>query len=971
MTLPYTLIYYGKGANPVDLTSSIEDIQKFTDVGSGEVVSARFTLDGRFGDFITQSNGGATPLISQHDLFRFGVSDDDRNTHARALVQDDISPQTNDQGAIVGLELFGREVYLQKMYFPGHFHFISFRDMVREIVNFWNTNKGTEQPTLTTPGTDLDDIPNYAFGVFNFGEKTTVYDALMDVVNRLALPTAAGGDGRQWGMTFSDSPAIGLRPGNSMLMRIRPVGSNSDIKTLPNAITISETLEPSKGNLVVVKGRPGSGSMPVNISVWRGLVEEYENIPPWDPTTVYRLGVYVRYQNQIYQTRVVHNSAGITPTFTGGWRTVSFADYVEAQTGNRNYQYSPWTNGMATVWKNRAGNAGFIPASNPNQRSGFFANSANPPAGSTGFNAICFTDHNLVIRDRNAWRDWVDCRVLSLDDIPTPYLYDAIPSHNTIQSRTYHGMRVLVDPKVDTSRQIGEPFDVPDKFGNSFENAMAMQDRDGDWIVIRNARQFDECAVWHEGKVYEFNEDPTDNNGKPVRHLVKSSSNAGLSWIDGSQFALGNDCFHYPISIANVEGLIGEANNSLISLDKTSSTRYTDDSAIRIDYEFVETDVVTQLVTQGLLALVFGDPIRLYNAVTGLFKAFTTPQLDFLHDVGLYNIGWWCPLWEAPDPKSRFNNQGFPVGAIFGGHTSDKRPVLDLLNLNHTPLGNTGYGHDDSFNLGEIDGIKFLLNFSVSGISIDGIRGDFPVRCFIYDLLGNVWVSDSTYRFLGFTEEMSFPLSTFRIYRARIQPAYTIGNFVSRAIDPELKITEIFERRLVKRIGFQFMFSYDDDGAYNFDTWEGLLRRVTNVAVGSTVRYSGTVDAFHFTKTPIAIAKDTTDPNNNVNQRHIMRDIIEYSDITNVVQLEKIARAELDRAKSQNDYFTVKIDDYVGVSAEDQVYIQNADLIPESESGDANTRRLIVKKVTYSIGDKRATSGLVSTIDLYRPIQRS
>ena len=962
MTTPYTLEYYGKGTTPTDITEFVNDIEKFTDVGTGEVVSARLMLDARFGDFVTEDNNGATPIIKQYDLFRLEIRDDDGNSYSRFLFQDDVSPQKNNQGNFLTLDLFGREAYLQKMYFPGHFYFISFRDMIQTIVNFYNENKGTDQPRITPPtATSLSNIPSHAFGVFEFGEKTTVYDALMDVVTRLALPVASGGDGRRWGMVFADTPARSL-----MIIRIGPRGLRPTVRPiLPKAITISETKETLKGNIIVVKGKPGSGSYPEEVALWRSLAEEYENIPPWDAETIYRPFTYVRYQDKIYRSTIAFTNANVLPTQTG-WQEVSFELYVIAQTGNPNFVYSPWTKGRAINWKNRGGNAGASGSANSNASQSFFAQ--NTPSGRTQFDALCFSDHNLVIRDRNAWRDWVDFRVLSREDIPTPYLYDPTTNSTTIDSRTYHGMRVLVDPKFATNREIGEPFDVPDKFGNSFENAMAMQDRDGDWIVIRNARQFDECAVLAEGKVYDFNAPPGDRNGKAIRHLAKTQSN--LSWWDGSKYALGNDCFHYPTVLENVDGLIGENDQSIISLDQPlNGGRFTDNSGIKIQYSFTESSQVSNLIISGVLNAATGGlygAIRLFNSNNQL-KNFTSAQVNLLYGIALYNIGLWCPLWEAPDPKSGYHGTGDPVGSLFGGDADNKRPVLDFLNLNQTPSGRTGYGHADSNQLGEIDGIKFLLNFNIEGITTDIFRGDFPVRCFIYDLLGNVWVSDATYRFLGFSEEMSFPLSTFRVYRARIQPAYTIGNFISRAIDPELKITEIFERRLVKRIGFQFMFAYDDDGRYNFDTWETLLRRLTSLAPDTVINYTATIDAFHFTKAPVAVARDTTDPENSINERHVMRELIEYNEITNVAQLQKIANSQLDRSLFQEDFFTVKIDDYVAVSAEDSVYFQDADFIPESLAGNDNTRRLVVRKVNYSIGDKSTTSGIVSTIDLYRP----
>ena len=68
--------------------------------------------------------------------FKLEVTDDADNSYSRYLIQDDIAPQRNESGDHMILELFGREKYLQKMYFPGHYFFVSFKEMIITIRNF-------------------------------------------------------------------------------------------------------------------------------------------------------------------------------------------------------------------------------------------------------------------------------------------------------------------------------------------------------------------------------------------------------------------------------------------------------------------------------------------------------------------------------------------------------------------------------------------------------------------------------------------------------------------------------------------------------------------------------------------------------------------------------------------------------------------------------------------------------------------
>ena len=954
MARPHKLEYYGTSTiTATDISESIETIDKFTDVGTGEIVSAKLMIDARFGDFVTEANSGQTPIIQQYDLFKLTVTDDDDNSYTRYLIQDDIAPQKNSNGSHLVLELFGRERYLQKMYFIGHFYFISFKDMIIKIRDFYNTNKGSSQPGIRVASGDVATIPEDTYGVFEFGEKTTVYDALMEVVKRLSLPVAAGGAGEYYGLTFSDVA-------NGMLMRISPVGSfPANPLVLEKPLTLSEVKSPIEGNIAVVKGQKGTGSYPKGPALWRSLAEEFENLPLWISAVTYKKGRYVRYNDAIYQAKNKHTTANILPTVTASWNVVTFADYVAAFTGVNDFQYSDWTKEKQGLWRNWGGNAG---ANNGNS---FLAN--NVPAGKDVYDSLCFTDHNLVIRDKNAWRDWADFRVASLSDIPAAYLYAATTDANTVQKRLYFGIRVLIDPAKGT---IGAPFtdnNGKDKFGKSFENSLAMLDRDGDWIVFRNARQFDECAVVSEkARIYEYNT-PPGLGGMTGSRITRSTSesNTNLAWRDMSKVLAGNDCFHYPSKVENTDGLIGEVDNSIITLDNGTNSKFTDNSAIKIEYEYGETEDLDSPL-QVLNPLILG--LLSYFNEDGSMKEFPTGE-DKMYEVEAYNIGWWATLFEAPYPKSTYNGISESVGELFGGDADNKLSVLDLQNLNQTPSGKTGYGHADSDLLGPLDGFKLLFNYNISGLDLNTFKGDLPFRATIYDLLGNVWISDIALRFQELTQEFNFPFSSFKIYRARIQPGFSPSSVISRTINPELKITEIFEKRLIKKITLQSMLSHDDDGRYDPWTWEGFIRGITTGFTGTYITYSGIIDAFHFTKTPVAIARDTVNATNSVSQRHLNTTIKEYPGISNMIQLQKIANSELNIAKHKKDAWTAKYSNRADICADDAVYLKNTDFISETDkTGEINTRRLIVKKVTYSIGDRSSTSGFIATVEVYRQV---
>ena len=433
---------------------------------------------------------------------------------------------------------------------------------------------------------------------------------------------------------------------------------------------------------------------------------------------MYEIDSYVRYNNAIYQAINNHSSENILPTVTASWKSIKFVDYVEEWTGDTDFQYSPWTNNKQAVWKNWGGNA-------------------NGTLATDGYDSLCFPDSNLVIRDKNAWRDWVDFRVATLSDIPTEYLYDATTDANTVQKRTYHGMRVLVDPNVGA---IGSTFTGNDKLGNTFENAMVMQDRDGDWIVFRNAESLDECAVLSEGKIWQYNQ-PNQSGGyngnRKLKGIAKATSN--LAWRDVSDAAAGNDCFHYPAVFKNTDGLIGEDDTSLVTLENgTGGSEFTDDSAIEIEYQYGETDETTDLI--NILISSFGVIPNILNVDDTLKNFLSDENENKAYQIETYNAGFWATLFEAPFPKSKHNGILENVGELFGGNADNKIPILDLQNLNNTIDGNNGYGYEDSDSLGQLDGIKFLFKFDIAGLDLNTFSGDIPFRVTIYDILGNVWI---------------------------------------------------------------------------------------------------------------------------------------------------------------------------------------------------------------------------------------
>ena len=225
----------------------------------------------------------ALPKVQPWDVFKLTMYDDDyvdadSSTHLhrywRYLIADARQPQESVGGDLQGLELFGRERYLQKMPFPGHYYFIRVDQLLKLIISHYNRNNGSAQPNILERHTG--DIA-HTNDVFEFGADTSVYDALMECVNRLSLSVAAGGAGEYYGLRFYDHPT----DINRMGIRVVPQGyetyvidwtDSADVTvtlatpTLTEWITVAENKEPERGNIMIVRGQAGSGSFPVAIS---------------------------------------------------------------------------------------------------------------------------------------------------------------------------------------------------------------------------------------------------------------------------------------------------------------------------------------------------------------------------------------------------------------------------------------------------------------------------------------------------------------------------------------------------------------------------------------------------------------------------------------------------------------------------------------------------------------------------------
>ena len=77
-----------------DISSSEKFVKldPFRLVGTGEIRSASLVLNGRDGAFMTDSNGGATPILSPYDKIKVAVTDKNGSTKSMVGIIDEDKP---------------------------------------------------------------------------------------------------------------------------------------------------------------------------------------------------------------------------------------------------------------------------------------------------------------------------------------------------------------------------------------------------------------------------------------------------------------------------------------------------------------------------------------------------------------------------------------------------------------------------------------------------------------------------------------------------------------------------------------------------------------------------------------------------------------------------------------------------------------------------------------------------------------
>ena len=625
----------GNFLTPVDITSNVITIENMTDVGTGEVNTAVLMLNARDGQFITEDNSGATPQINQFDRIRIELTDKNSDQYARIYeVESMEQKKTIKDGIRLVVNLMGLERHLQQVHFAKQYFYTSGFDLVKDVCDRYNTSKGSKQITVDhndqvyTGGTYYNELPKWTANNMDFGvSETYCYDGVNDLVNKLGSSISAGGAGDFYEFTFEDDSTIS---NNKLFFHGFSSGNNSNQSSVPvitnptNVLPIYETnggLENETGTVIFAKGAKGYGSMPTNSSKYRSYKEEFALIPAWQTGESYPSGARVTYNNLKYQA----NTQTSTSWSSGQWDQILFGDLAG------NMIYSPYTSTLTKFVSTTSGNDG---------NDGFKlmkSSGTNPDDNSDhtfltqNFDSHGCWDSNLVIRDEDHFRTWVDCKVINNPS--------EIPSELKLDGDVYRGFRVLIKG-VGSGDFLGWNERIVQYNGSEWQQFYPFNNDSGD------PHDDAQCAVLNEGKNYVWT--------------------SGNNWsLDSGTYDKSNDCFHPTAKIYSEDG-VGDTLKSTGS--DTSDYKYGRKSATVWEYAFA--------VYDDLLGWLFTNPS--YYAV-GAWACFKIPYPTTSDDLPSgYTVG---SLYINPTIDTN-NMHLTPAGETgFNADDSEELGILESLNF--------------------------------------------------------------------------------------------------------------------------------------------------------------------------------------------------------------------------------------------------------------------------------------------------
>jgi hypothetical protein len=935
------------------ITDDVISLPKFTDTGSGEVNEATILLDASNGSFISDDATGKR-IIQQHDIIKLYVTDGLTAQGTQRAVYEKyfnvvkkIPVKSKSEGVRLQIELLGVENWLQRVNYIKPHYFENPAVVFEDICNLYNASKGTGMPTLTgfliTDSTNQ--LPQTVNNIYDFGNnEDNCFDRISDVIDKVGASGANGGV-----LDFFDFKSVHSNNGNTITTHVFSSGNDKNntgnpggtypIITINNStsVNVGESdggINNEEGTLINSWGANDAGSLPIDFSQFYGR-QEWWNLffPQWLLNQKYYEGTKVSYVtgNTRYNYRVksgqTHTSSiSILPTNTTYWEVLTSALYY----GNV-YKYSPWTAQRKTEWINGA--------ADPTSSYGL----------SSGNDTPAFFDHNIVCRDGNFTRTFVDQIATSPGAISEKLLYD--DNRDGTGTALYRGLRVLCSGNPVSS---GGTY-----FGYSASSASAAKDDNGriiansvmeytgtKWLVKYRPYkdQFNgtttplkmQVVVLFEGRTYEFYSDGSNQ-----------------TWQDYTDNDNGNDCLHPVVYDATWTG-----NSKIHNVPGVLADYTTPSSPIDVDtlygWDSTNTDSAIEVIYNW-------SPFDIWDIDGKVLSG----DLSNRNTKDYYQAGAWLSM-RFPFPTTTATGTGTAngnlIGDWYGGGTNTDNPheptTIDIQNMHMSHDGKRGFNNGlSSEDFGQLSAISFMTKLwflrkpLITGVFEDTSGDDganFKMRCVLVDTDDNVVTQDFVIPFNNTWRSVTLPISGFEIYRGR-EPRYNSA-LVHDLFPPKgLDVQDIFIWRNLKMMSIFTLESYDGYGRYHpggAPKWsdESILDVISGVVkLGYTEKELRlAIDSIHFVK-PLLVNTG------NVTGRVIDPDFIQRPDIPNYEQLKSDAHAEKQIKSFQHVEYDTTTTGRFDIGFGDYFKLYDEDIIPSNLEDSTNTIKLVAKRIEYSI----------------------
>lgn len=520
-------VRYDPGGTNTDITEWVVSIDKCTDVAN-EINTAVIQFNAEFGAFITESNSGATPILTQWDKIKITFTDKNDNVYSRIfLVKDIFRRRTPNENLRIEVHLVGQEYWLSVIPFPKPFYFENAYTTVRDIVDIYNGTRGTAQASIENHDDKTEnELPEFTANTETFGLKEKFcWDGIQEIIDKQGQSLSNLGAGDFFAVHFNDKSGdddvIELEAFSSGSKPASPVTVQNTLSTPISSIR--EQLDSETGTVVAVKGAKDAGSLPPELAKFRSLAEAWRLLPQYVSGETYPANTWVQKDGVRYQ---VNTETSNTPPHAD-WTARQESDWIGS------IDYSPWTNGKANAWKNSGSNPSGV-------------------AGGTGtdFDQEGCWDINQIVLDEDNYQNWAHLK-------STTDNFDANFKYGVTFAGVYEGLRCFVNG-TGTGEFAGHDFKL-------------MQHNGTEWLEIgpigssgvRAAVDGDRIAIDNEGLIYKYN---------------------GTSLVTDHTGQRANHCYHVYDSIGQSQGV----NNT----DDGGGSNYGSGSAVKYTYKYTPLSAV-------------------------------------------------------------------------------------------------------------------------------------------------------------------------------------------------------------------------------------------------------------------------------------------------------------------------------------------------------------------------------------------